>query len=295
VGFAEKAWAVGVLGGKPAMLTSRTPEGDGKSDLIGFVRDAGSWKQFFTCTVGYPPTTVGFVGGDDAAFQILCQSVPWSLNVIRVKGDKVLSRARFDGAFPFRKAGSLLVFLPPLSAMFAPVLFALVLSRLMQKYRERFYSGAGAPIPYASLARRVGALAIDAAIAVGPLAAALGYALSFFADLEDNPSESRMALVLALIVGGLAWAGIALILFTYSTGRWGRTPGKSALGIRVLSGDLQPCGFGRAVLRTLLLLPDAFLNFMVGILLIAFTAHWQRLGDLAAKTIVVREVGGQAG
>jgi uncharacterized RDD family membrane protein YckC len=28
---------------------------------------------------------------------------------------------------------------------------------------------------------------------------------------------------------------------------------------------------------------------MAGILLVAFTPHWQRLGDLAARTVVVRD------
>jgi uncharacterized RDD family membrane protein YckC len=33
---------------------------------------------------------------------------------------------------------------------------------------------------------------------------------------------------------------------------------------------------------------DGFFNFLVGILLVAFTPEWQRVGDLAARTIVIR-------
>jgi uncharacterized RDD family membrane protein YckC len=61
----------------------------------------------------------------------------------------------------------------------------------------------------------------------------------------------------------------------------------SVVGIRVLGTDLQPCGFGRAFLRNLLTLVDGFFSFLVGALLVALTENWQRLGDMAARTIVV--------
>ena len=41
-------------------------------------------------------------------------------------------------------------------------------------------------------------------------------------------------------------------------------------------------------MRNALKLVDGFFNFLVGILLVAFTPEWQRVGDLAARTIVVR-------
>jgi uncharacterized RDD family membrane protein YckC len=60
------------------------------------------------------------------------------------------------------------------------------------------------------------------------------------------------------------------------------------MGIRVLGTDLHPCGFGRALVRNLLKFIDGFFNFMVGILLSALSENWQRLGDMAARTVVVR-------
>ena len=41
------------------------------------------------------------------------------------------------------------------------------------------------------------------------------------------------------------------------------------------------------VLRNLLTLADGFFSFLVGAMLVALTENWQRLGDLAARTIVV--------
>jgi hypothetical protein len=32
---------------------------------------------------------------------------------------------------------------------------------------------------------------------------------------------------------------------------------------------------------------DGFFNYMVGILIVAFKEKWQRVGDLAARTVVV--------
>jgi len=71
--------------------------------------------------------------------------------------------------------------------------------------------------------------------------------------------------------------------------RWGLTPGKWIVGIRVVGTDLQPCGFGRALLRNFLKMVDGFYNFMVGILIVTFTKDWQRVGDMAARTIVIRK------
>jgi uncharacterized RDD family membrane protein YckC len=42
-----------------------------------------------------------------------------------------------------------------------------------------------------------------------------------------------------------------------------------------------------ALVRNLLMFVDGFFNFMVGILVVALNEHWQRVGDMAARTVVV--------
>jgi uncharacterized RDD family membrane protein YckC len=42
-----------------------------------------------------------------------------------------------------------------------------------------------------------------------------------------------------------------------------------------------------ALVRNLLMFVDGFFNFMVGILVGALNEHWQRVGDMAARTVVV--------
>jgi uncharacterized RDD family membrane protein YckC len=82
--------------------------------------------------------------------------------------------------------------------------------------------------------------------------------------------------------------GAVFFAFSFAEGRWGTTPGKWLLGIRVVGTDLAPCGLARALMRNALKFVDGFFNFLVGILLVAFTPEWQRVGDLAARTLVIR-------
>jgi uncharacterized RDD family membrane protein YckC len=68
----------------------------------------------------------------------------------------------------------------------------------------------------------------------------------------------------------------------------GQTPGKRAFALRVIQTDGQPVGLGPVLLRNLLWPFDVLLVAM-GAFLILFTRRRQRLGDLVAGTIVVRQ------
>ena len=67
--------------------------------------------------------------------------------------------------------------------------------------------------------------------------------------------------------------------------KWGQTIGKNAMGMRVISLDRTRLSFGQASIRNLLRVVDFF---AIGWLMIATTERKQRLGDKAAKTVVVR-------
>jgi uncharacterized RDD family membrane protein YckC len=98
------------------------------------------------------------------------------------------------------------------------------------------------------------------------------------------------------LAGGVLAAGLIsitfLVLFGYDTAfetlNSGRTPGKRLLGIRVVRYGGAPPGFLAAAIRNLLRLVDVGI-LPVGVLCILFTSRHQRLGDLAAGTLVVRE------
>jgi len=68
----------------------------------------------------------------------------------------------------------------------------------------------------------------------------------------------------------------------------GRTPGKRALGLRVVTVSGRPIGLRAAALRNLVRAADALpAAYLFGVASMLFSARFQRLGDLVAGTIVV--------
>ena len=69
----------------------------------------------------------------------------------------------------------------------------------------------------------------------------------------------------------------------------GRTVGKMAVGIKVVRLDGKEPKWSDVVLRAVLQIVDIIFSVgIIGILLIKTTPHAQRLGDLAANTVVIR-------
>lgn len=122
----------------------------------------------------------------------------------------------------------------------------------------------------------------------------------------------RWSLLLALVAlmaileevvggGGFSGAGLVVLIVAiffvqfgydvlFETLASGRTPGKRWTGLRVVKKGGTPVGFLASALRNILRIVDSLPGFyLVGILSVMFTANNQRLGDLAAGTIVVRE------
>ena len=87
---------------------------------------------------------------------------------------------------------------------------------------------------------------------------------------------------------GVMWL-LWLIYFTYFEGTSGQTIGKKFVHIRVVKEDGSRCDVGSALVRNLLRIIDhlPFL-YILGIILIAATDKKQRLGDMLAKTIVIK-------
>jgi uncharacterized RDD family membrane protein YckC len=122
----------------------------------------------------------------------------------------------------------------------------------------------------------------------------------------------RWAVLLALVAllavleetsggNGFSGAGVAVLIVAvflvqfgydvvFETRAAGRTPGKRWTGLRVVKMGGAPVGFVASALRNILRIVDSLPGFyLVGMLSILFTRNNQRLGDLAAGTIVVRE------
>jgi uncharacterized RDD family membrane protein YckC len=113
-----------------------------------------------------------------------------------------------------------------------------------------------------------------------------------------------LGLATAILGGGgfvPGWVGITLLLllvfalqFGYPIGfetLWrGRTPGKAAMGLRVVTDEAAPVGVRHAAIRATVGLFELLLLLgLPAVISSLVSARGQRLGDLAAGTIVVRE------
>jgi uncharacterized RDD family membrane protein YckC len=220
---------------------------------------------------------------------LVSEGMPGSLTLAEVADGRVVRSVKKTGSFPFGPNMMFFMVIPQLLPILLSLVLALLLTAQMRRHRVRDYVFEGSRRAFASLWQRALAQLVDAV----PLGA--GFVLPFawmwrmFSDPENLADSGPMfmlwffGLFLAALVSGL----LVLTAYSYFEGRFGKTPGKWLLGIRVLGTDLQPCGFGRALLRNLLTFVDGFFNFLVGVLLVALTENWQRLGDLVARTIVV--------
>ena len=95
------------------------------------------------------------------------------------------------------------------------------------------------------------------------------------------------------LAAGMLLAGFVVYYgyFLFFEIRWsGQTPGKRLVGIRTMQASGRPLTVQGAVLRNLLRIADQLPGFYaVGIISIFVTERSQRLGDLAADTVVIHE------
>jgi len=132
---------------------------------------------------------------------------------------------------------------------------------------------------------------IDIIIVLLPLIIVFIFAGKNIMDIENMGIKPTVLpfLFIGVFISTCGFGIIMLFVYSFLEGKYCATPGKWLLGIRVVGTDLKPCGFGRAFLRNILRFVDGFFNYLVGILIIAFTDNQQRIGDMAARTIVIKK------
>jgi uncharacterized RDD family membrane protein YckC len=132
-----------------------------------------------------------------------------------------------------------------------------------------------------------------------------GVGSRFTSALIDLAIQLALVIALAVLFLGLdAWGGgigaatftiLSFLLFAgydilFEVYASGRTPGKRLNGLRVVLEDGSPVTFFPSAVRNVLRLVDILPSFyLVGIVSILVTRLNQRVGDLAAGTLVVRE------
>lgn len=142
----------------------------------------------------------------------------------------------------------------------------------------------------------------------------LGYTVAgvgsrIVAQILDNLVAIPLTIVAVLLAGSLAsvfvtssegadFANAAIGVFAFfvyfgyflvaEAVTTGKTPGKSAMGLRVIRVDGSAVDFGAVAVRNLIRVID-FSIVLVGLVVMFFQPQTRRLGDLAAGTVVVRD------
>ena len=131
--------------------------------------------------------------------------------------------------------------------------------------------------------RRIGAALLDF-IPLIILFVVLGLALG-----EGESDDGSASITLE---GRSAVLYVALVFLYYieTETMWGATPGKRVLGVVVMRADGRGrASFGQVVGRNLLRVIDALpFLYLIGLIVMLSTKRKQRVGDLAASTVVVR-------
>lgn len=150
----------------------------------------------------------------------------------------------------------------------------------------------------AGVGSRFIAALIDGLIQGAVLVALSLLVAALWAGSETDVGEELGDGVPGGIVAGIAVAVLIVVVFVvffgyhvaFETWASGRTPGKRWTGLRVVRRSGAPVTFLTSAVRNVLRLVD-FLPTLYGVGVIAILAstHNQRLGDLAAGTLVVRE------
>ena len=130
--------------------------------------------------------------------------------------------------------------------------------------------------------RRVVATIIDG-IVLGAVSSALAPAFG------TGRTSSGFDMTTLTFNGSVRLLVVVLLYYTLFEGLTGRTIGKFITGIRVVDAETgRAPGLLSGFVRTLLRLIDGILAYLVGFLVVVNSDRRRRLGDMAAKTLVVR-------
>jgi uncharacterized RDD family membrane protein YckC len=170
-----------------------------------------------------------------------------------------------------------------LFACLALLVYVFGVSALIDTNKSRSWQQDKEHYEFASLFRRSLAYFIDTLVILIPAALVIAWLVA----MEEIPWNPVQFMFMVLYTA--AWYLFGGFLYhTFLEGLFGATLGKKICGIRVLKADFTPCGIVAGFLRNLLRIFDSFFYYLVGAVALAGTLKWQRLGDRAADTVVVR-------
>ena len=137
----------------------------------------------------------------------------------------------------------------------------------------------------AGLGSRLVAQIIDNLVAVPLVFAGL---LLYGALADDFVTSSQGATFAGAGAGFFAFFIYFGYFFISEAVTGGKTPGKSAMGLKVIKVDGSAADFGAIAVRNVIRVVDVAV-FLVGIVVMFFQPQTRRLGDLGAGTVVIRD------
>jgi len=140
----------------------------------------------------------------------------------------------------------------------------------------------GARRPWDVTGRRIVAALIDFI----PLISLFAVMAVFFGDTTSGDGQFRVGLS-----GGpfILYLALSLAYYLVLEALTGRTAGKMIMGLKVVRLDGEPYGLAACLIRNILRVVDGLpVFYLVGLIFVAVTGKKQRLGDLAAGTVVVQ-------
>lgn len=130
-----------------------------------------------------------------------------------------------------------------------------------------------------------------------------GLGSRFLAEIPDSILKGLIIGALAILLFGIGGGVSVAVFLVLSFAIWygydvlfevlagGQTPGKRWVGLRVVRTSGAPVGFVASSIRNLMRIVDGPLtSYIAGIVSIVLSKRNQRLGDMAADTLVVRVV-----
>lgn len=132
----------------------------------------------------------------------------------------------------------------------------------------------------------------------GPLPRASAYLIDFLIRVLLLLAGIIASMLMGLALGGQVANGLMLLAWflldwlypvVFEAGRKGATPGKRMMHLRVVQASGSPLTLGQAVVRNFLRFIDSMplFTYAFGMASCLATRRFQRLGDLAAGTLVV--------
>ena len=157
--------------------------------------------------------------------------------------------------------------------------------------------GVSLEVTLAGAGSRAGAAVLDGFIQFGLIfllvlivGGIAGGSVDDASDLGPGGSSSEVALFAIAILNVILFVVLFFYFVVFETLWSGQTPGKRAFKLRAVQVSGARIGFKASMIRNLVRIVDLLPSFyLVGILAVVLSTKNQRLGDMVAGTVVVRD------